>query len=429
MRICAVTFDQPLYIKAAEIVASSQDLDKVIVRLGGFHLLMSYLGSIGHIMDGSGLAELWETVYAKGSVIHMQSGHAFARSLRAHILTASALIGVLMGPPGTLDSIDKDKLANRYDAILNQDKKATDVAEEECVKHLSQIISQLIDQAAGQSRTGKLWVQYIRQVALLQRFIRAERTGDWKLHLSCVKEMIPHFHSAGHLPYAKSARLYLQQMEALEHTMPGNEYTLFAEKGYFTIRRADSFWGGNFSDQTIEQFLMRQLKTSGGMTHGRGITDSSLAKWVHALPRCVPICNELEQFTGVHTGTSEQHKDLRQSTRSRDNKDKCIFVEWLQAHPPFAGYETDRLVSLSTGIVADPSVNCDKAVEIGLAAASEMNGRKFTDIKLHRNDKVKTIGAKSKTVKIRGQSTEVSSTLLFNRITCVLNNSTEISIL
>ena len=145
LRICAVTFDQPLYIKAAEIVASSQDLDKVIVRLGGFHLLMSYLGSIGHIMDGSGLAELWETVYTKGSVIHMQSGHAFSRSLRAHILTASALIGVLMGPPGTLDSIDKDKLPNRYDALLNQDKKATDVAEEECVKHLSQIISQLID--------------------------------------------------------------------------------------------------------------------------------------------------------------------------------------------------------------------------------------------------------------------------------------------
>ena len=268
-------------------------------------------------------------------------------------------------------------------------------------------------------------MQYIRQVALLQRFIRAERTGDWKLHLSCVREMIPHFHAAGHLPYAKSARLYLQQMEALEHTMPGNEYAIFTEKGYFTIRRSDSFWGGNFSDQTIEQFLMRQLKTSGGLTHGRGITDSTLAKWVHALPRCIPICDELEQFTGVHTGTSEQHKDIRQSTRARDNKDRCIFVGWLKAHPPFAGYETDRLVSLSTGIVADPSVNCDKAVEIGLAAASEMNGRKFTDIKLHRNDKVKTIGAKSETVKIRGQSTEVNSTLLFNRITCVLNNGTE----
>ena len=72
-----MTFDQPLYQKATEIVAASRDLDKVVVRLGGFHMLMSYLGSIGHIMNVSGLADLWERVYAIGSVVHMLTGHAF----------------------------------------------------------------------------------------------------------------------------------------------------------------------------------------------------------------------------------------------------------------------------------------------------------------------------------------------------------------
>ena len=57
-----------------------------------------------------------------------------------------------------------------------------------------------------------------------------------------------------------------------------------------------------------------------------------LLKWVHALPHCVPTCDELEQFTGVHTGTPQQHKDIQQSTRSRDNKERSIFVGWLQAH-------------------------------------------------------------------------------------------------
>ena len=110
---------------------------------------------------------------------------------------------------------------------------------------------------------------------------------------------------------------------------------------------------------------MRTLKTSGGMTNGRGITDSTLAKWVHALPRCALTCDALERFTGVHTGTSEQHKDMRPSTQSRDNKDRGVFVGWLNAHPPFAGYKADRLVSLSTGAVADVSANCDNAVAIG----------------------------------------------------------------
>ena len=168
----------------------------------------------------------------------------------------------------------------------------------------------------------------------MQYFIRAERTGDWKLHLYCIREMLPHLHAAGHLHYAKSARLYLQQMESLEKSMPADEYQLFTDKGYFTIRRLDSFWGGNFSDQTMEHFLMRTLKTSGEMTHGRGITDSTLTKWVHALPRRAPVCDALVQFTVVYTGSSEQHRDLRQTTQSRDIRDRDVFVGWLQAHTP-----------------------------------------------------------------------------------------------
>ena len=52
-KICPVTFDQPLYMKAVEITGAAEDLDKIIVRLGGFHLLMSYLGCIGYIMCGN----------------------------------------------------------------------------------------------------------------------------------------------------------------------------------------------------------------------------------------------------------------------------------------------------------------------------------------------------------------------------------------
>ncbi|KAG1664344.1 hypothetical protein GQR58_019848 [Nymphon striatum] len=79
---------------------------------------------------------------------------------------------------------------------------------------------------------------------------------------------------------------------------------------------------------------------------------------------------------------------MQLSNQSRYNKDRGIFVGWFQVHPQFVGYDTDRLVSLSTGIVADTSVNCDNAVELGLKAASEMAGKKFTEIKLCRNDKI-----------------------------------------
>ncbi|KAK4319394.1 hypothetical protein Pmani_009677 [Petrolisthes manimaculis] len=59
-----VTFDETLYMKAVEMVAAAGKdglLSKVVVRLGGFHL-MSFMGAVGNIKSGSGLEELWPFV-------------------------------------------------------------------------------------------------------------------------------------------------------------------------------------------------------------------------------------------------------------------------------------------------------------------------------------------------------------------------------
>ena len=52
---CIVTFDQPLFIRAVDIVHANAELcDSVIMRLGGLHMPFSYMGSEGYIMSGSG---------------------------------------------------------------------------------------------------------------------------------------------------------------------------------------------------------------------------------------------------------------------------------------------------------------------------------------------------------------------------------------
>ena len=40
------------------------DLRKIVLRLGGFHTDMSFLGCIGSLMAGSGLKEILEMIYA-----------------------------------------------------------------------------------------------------------------------------------------------------------------------------------------------------------------------------------------------------------------------------------------------------------------------------------------------------------------------------
>ena len=94
-----ITFDQPLYWKATHIVVNEKensDIKNIVVRLGGFHTEMSFLGSIGRLMKNSGLHELLETVYASNTVDNMLSGKAIARAIRGHFLVDDVLNTVLL---------------------------------------------------------------------------------------------------------------------------------------------------------------------------------------------------------------------------------------------------------------------------------------------------------------------------------------------
>ena len=107
-----VTFDQQLYGKAFEIVSSMKM--RIFVSLGGFHQLMSYLGSIGKVTEGSGLGTALKTVYTPVTVSHMFSGKAYARG---HLLCASAVQLILLKEFwDSLDSGQQNALENIYES-------------------------------------------------------------------------------------------------------------------------------------------------------------------------------------------------------------------------------------------------------------------------------------------------------------------------
>ena len=85
-----ITFDLPIWLKATQIVLQSKL--PIITRLGGFHLLKSFLGSIGAIMADSGLRELIQLVYHGSSTSeHILSGGAYAKSIRFHLLAYAGI--------------------------------------------------------------------------------------------------------------------------------------------------------------------------------------------------------------------------------------------------------------------------------------------------------------------------------------------------
>lgn len=423
------TFDQPLYMKARDILATAEQkqdtsLANVILRLGGFHLLMSYLGSIGNIMSGSGLTELWSTIYAAESVSKMLSGHHYARAIRAHFLTHAALSVILLNDI-LLEESDREHVETLLSDIKSFAPSFDSIQEDSILEKLSSNLSQHMSNLRENGKTAQLWLLYYKMVSLAMHFIQAERMGDWKLHLKCVEYMIPIFHASGHFPYAKACHIYLQDMKNIEVTMNPAEYSKFAKQGFFTIRRSHKFWSGIWSDMTVEQTLMRGLKIRGGvMRSGRGVKESVINKWIQGMPTAYHLCENMEKFCDVQTQTSEQHIELRNSRSQRDGSDVFKMVKWFEQHPPFPKLED--LVSISSGIVGGEDINCFKAAEIGITSLRKIEGCSYGDISLKRSNVVTQLSSVNSSCKIRGNIIQVDTTQLFQRIICTVRLDEEL---
>ena len=198
--------------------------------------MMSYMGSTGYVMAGSGIDTCWETVCAANSVPHMMTGHAYSRALGAYMSTTASLVSDLLISTDALKVVDTSHLKRLLESARDSHDD-TEVTVDEQLVAFSTHVNEMLDEAAVRSRTAKLWVQYIKLVGLLELFIFSTCSSNFILQLTCLAEMIPVCNAAGHFAYVKYTRLYLQQIGTLKLVMPEAEFKMFAQKGMFVYGR------------------------------------------------------------------------------------------------------------------------------------------------------------------------------------------------
>lgn len=423
-----VTFDQPLYAKARELLANDQNnLKGVIVRLGGFHMLMSFLGTIGKIMNGSGLKELLATAYASNTIDHMLTGHAFSRAIRGHLLVYAALGTIIAKKATNIGEEDQLYMKNLVTEFDIRPPTLEELNTSEQLGRISEKMIEIMETLGNVGRTSRLWLQYFNSITLVMQFIEAERLGNWELHLQCVRDMLPFFHAAGHLPYAKSAQVYLQDMLELPNVMDAEEFKKFTEQEFFTVRRSDKKWAGIWTDMTVEQTLMRSMKTSGGLTSGRGVNrEGALARWILGMPIAFEVMDAFEAFCGVRAETTEQHTDWRPANMKRDAKDYQLFLEWFKTHDPFIPTDVDGLFSIADGLCGGKEVNCDTAIEIGTQSMRSLIGKSVASATLKRG-RLQSLGTAKRGIMFDDEKVTVDTTLLFQRITAVSKNDSNLA--
>jgi hypothetical protein len=206
---------------------------------------------IDAIIIGSGYNALLVTIYADYSIDRMLNGHTYSRTI--HILTNLTLTAIF------LDEVDltAEERAETENKLRESERSLILFAKENrTYQSLGAIFKTALHKLEDNGPTSKLRVQYFRLSTLVKLFMQADCAGDWNL------KMLPFFIQLVTI----STYIYLQDMMGLE------------QQGDFTIRRFDKFGSGLWSDLTIEQKLMRSMKSYGGLIQGRGTSNTVLAQ-------------------------------------------------------------------------------------------------------------------------------------------------------
>ena len=308
-----------------------------------------------------------------------------------------------------------------FHQVVNKEKSWEDVNGEDVWDSIRQIVSVTKASLCERSRTSALWLQYMEMVEILRVFIKAERTGNWELHLQALYDMLPYLAASGHNLYVKCVHFYLESMSTLQTDHP-EVYRSFMS-GRHVVRRSDRYWAGLSTDLIIEQCLMRSLKTSGGLTRGRGLTEQQRVTWLLAMPACAEVNRVMQELSGVNYTSGEQNKDMSKTRKMRDVRDTLTIMTVLRERTPFG--PDPQLRNIMNGVHADSSVNVDEALKVGKKVLASMAGKKVEDYTFRKSEQAITLASKS-AIKINDERVEIDPQLLFQRLILTANVSEDL---
>lgn len=385
-----ITFDQALYCRAKEMVWSHPDeFQNVIIRLGGFHIAMNFMKAIGQYMESSGLGDAWveSGVFGETTANHMLAGNAYNKAIRGHKLTYESLWRILW--PKFLawaeeneKPLDKNLLTSVRDVVdkfSNKDDEVTDsfIALVELIAPVLGLLKEF-DKSQSQNPTFKYWRQYMDMVSILMGFIRADREGNWSLHLEMFGKMLPWFALYDHYNYTRWGSVYLADMKALPSSAP----EVFREfvAGKFSVKRTDGKFRQIATDQALEH-VNRIAKVSGGIV-GIAHLDSSRDRWCLTYNERARISDDtLGLFGQQHDDVNDDwtHRDSGKSGLKRDEEDVRKLMGEFQRNKLFT--PSHDLVNLSTNDIAPEDIISEllSAREKGQNLVSEFMETRFVN--------------------------------------------------
>ena len=163
------------------------------------------------------------------------------------------------------------------------------------------------------------WDSYLHLVSLLLKYTRSTREGNWKLHVSSVREMLSWFHAYDHTNYARYAFYFWADMTTLKERHP-DAYRQLCE-GNFPVQQSNSIgFSQTLVHQTIDQTFKRDTKTKEEIT-GFRLKKDAVERWVLTAHARATILEDLKTFLGLTEETNRSHhKECSKERLFRDEE-------------------------------------------------------------------------------------------------------------
>ena len=142
------------------------------------------------------------------------------------------------------------------------------------------------------------------------------------------------------------------------------------------------------------------------------------------MPACADMNSAMQELTATEFTTSKQHSECSEVRWKKDDKDTRALLGFLLLHNLFSSTD-NSLQNISTGMIADSSVNADCAKDVGHSIIENMAGQRVIDFKFKKKDQVIPMDTK-RCAKVDKKSLQIDLQLLFQRlVTAAMSSQSE----
>ena len=326
-----ITVDQALYCKLMELKWIVTDYKtKLIPRLGGLHISMNFLKIIGKHMAACGLYEAWieSGILGPGAAELVFSGKAYKKAMRAHKQSIQALWRILISKFfKELAQINNDLYESICSIQGDCDKIAGLVAMIQGDTY-QKIFAEFIESECEKNANFHFWWGYMEMVSILLMFTRAQREGNWDLHIASFVRMVPFFYRYDHQNYARWGTIYIAEMKQL----PDEVKKEFA-KGNFVVKCSATKFNEVDPDHA-QEWLNGTGKRAGGIV-GITKTSSALLRWSLSFNLRSHLAAKTHEMYGLLSDKTISVESLP-SRIKRDNLDEDSLLATFQGFKVFA---------------------------------------------------------------------------------------------